>query len=482
MPINQLYLSKFHYLLILFCFIFLFSCTKPQTGLNGIWESVAPDGKEKFIIELEQKEGVDIVGYITIPYRGRSKIKLKEISLSNDSLFLSHDDFNFEFAGVVQNDNLIGFPNKKNTVSKFARIDIFEKRPQTPIGSKNYYDEDVYFLNSVDKIILGGTLSVPKDDNQAPAIILITGSGQQDRDETIFYHRPFQILADYLAKQGIAVLRIDDRGVGASGGRAYGQTSEDYAQDILSAISFLKKDERIDPQNIGLFGHSEGGIIALLAADQNTTVPYIITYGSPYVTGKELALSQLNTYFRSVSNDEKTIENVLLLYSQIFDTLIATGLANGGKETIEQSFYKWLNTNRNNEEALSFIGFTSERIDDNKARENFLKTAVSPYLHPWMIYILRYSPQNLIEKTETQILAVFGEKDQQVISSKNTAQIEALNNIYVNQIEMRTIKDANHFMQTSNTGSITEVYDLEETISQQILETIGSWVKNYSKN
>lgn len=463
--------------MILFGIVLLSACTNNETDLNGVWESASSKTNEVFVIELHQQDSSNVVGYLTIPNKGISKIELTDVSFYNDTVSLLHDRYDFNFVGIIKGDSLIGFQNNENTIDKFSRIDLAKKRPQTPVGTKGYNDEDVYLLNEKDKIILSGTLSIPTGDSKTPAIILITGSGQQDRDETIFYHRPFQIISDHLAKQGIAVLRLDDRGVGASGGNAHGKTSKDYAEDILSAISFLEKHDRIDSKSIGLFGHSEGGIIALLAAKQKPSVRFIVTYGSPYTTGKELALNQLKTYFRSVSNDKESIESVLQLYDQIFNTLISTGLSNKGKPIIEKQFEYWLNANRDNPDALSFIGFTPKLIKDINARDNFLKTVVLPYLHPWMIYVLRYQPEKVIDSIDSEILAIFGEKDQQVISSLNVAAVDLLNNTRSISIEKVVIKDLNHFMQTSNTGSITEVYEIEETVSPKILETVSSWVK-----
>src|SRR5690606_38157869 len=183
-------------------------------------------------------------------------------------------------------------------ILKRVENEVELKRPQTPKAPFPYLEEKVIYYNSDKSIQYGATLTLPDTNKNVPAVILITGSGQQDRDETLFGHKPFWVIADYLSRNGIAVLRVDDRGVGETTGEVMNATSLDFAADVLVGIEYLKTHKGIDVKKIGLIGHSEGGVIAPLAAVQSKDVAFIVSLAGLGITGKELVRKQLSDSYK----------------------------------------------------------------------------------------------------------------------------------------------------------------------------------------
>ena len=181
-----------------------------------------------------------------------------------------------------------GFTLTINRVDKAVEI----LRPQEPKKPYPYIEEEVVYENKEAEITLAGTLTLPPGKSSFPAVLLITGSGPQDRDETVYGHYPFLVLADYLTRQGVAVLRVDDRGVGESTGDFSQATSEDFASDVLAGIGYLKTRKEINPEQIGLIGHSEGGLIAPMVAIKSPDVAFIILMAGTGLTGEEILYLQ----------------------------------------------------------------------------------------------------------------------------------------------------------------------------------------------
>ena len=181
--------------------------------------------------------------------------------------------------------------------------------PQTPKPPFPYEAREVSFANTNGGITIAGTLTLPEGDGPFPAVVMITGSGAQDRDETLLGHKPFAVIADYFTRRGIAVLRTDDRGVGGTTGSVTLSTSSDFASDALAGVSFLQTQDKIDPDRIGLIGHSEGGLIAPIAASQSKAVDFIILLAGTGVSGREILVRQLADIFRTRGVDEEALKN-----------------------------------------------------------------------------------------------------------------------------------------------------------------------------
>ncbi len=340
------------------------------------------------------------------------------------------------------------------------------RRPQEPKRPYPYREEDVVFANPEAGITLAGTLTLPKGPGPFPAVVLISGSGQQDRDETVFGHRPFLIIADHLTRQGIAVLRYDDRGVGKSTGDPTNATSADFATDALAAVRYLQTRKEINPQKIGLIGHSEGGLIApMVAVQAPNEIAFIVLLAGPGVTGEELVLLQYELIARANGVNEELIAKNLAVHRRVFAVVKEQSDPIEAEKEIRDLLLEELT--RLSEEEQKASGLS----------EAALEAQIKQMLLPWFRYFLTYDPQPTLSQVRCPVLALNGEKDLQVPPSQNLPEIVKALEAGGNR-EYAAIKLAglNHLFQASTTGAPVEYAQIEETFSPKALEIISEWV------
>jgi len=288
-------LEIFTFLVIISCI--LVGCTPKdeKTNIEGIWEGILkyPGIESKIAFIITSTPDGQLEAKLLRPDDNDDEIPISEIVLKDSNLRLEVELVKGAFEGqlVRERDTIEGQWKQGNWLKPLVlkRVQKIGKplRPQTPIPPYPYAEKEVSFINVEANARLAGTLTLPKTGFPCPAVILISGTGAHNRDYSIFGHRPFLVISDYLTRQGIAVLRFDDRGVGASSGDRSQATSEDYALDVLSGMKFLKDYKDIDQQKIGLVGHSEGGTIAALTAARSSDVAFIVMMGSPGLSGEE---------------------------------------------------------------------------------------------------------------------------------------------------------------------------------------------------
>jgi uncharacterized protein len=343
-------------------------------------------------------------------------------------------------------------------------------RPQEPKPPLPYDEREVSYANSSAGVTLAGTLTLPRSGGPFPAVLLITGSGAQDRNEALMGHKPFLVLADYLTRRGLAVLRVDDRGIGKSTGSFSRSTSKDFEGDVLAGIAYLKSLSEIDSHRIGLVGHSEGGLIAPLAAVESPDVAFIVMMAGPGLTGEQILYLQgaLIAKAEGVSDDmiakDRAIkEKTFAVALHVADTVEAA-------KQIRQVVA----------DALSQL--TEEEKKSPMFNPGAIEASVRELLSPWMRYFLAYDPVPTLKRVKCPVLAINGEKDLQVPPKENLKAIdEALkaggNKDYV----VKEMPGLNHLFQTCKTGSPTEYGQIEETISPVALTTIGDWILAHTK-
>ncbi len=339
------------------------------------------------------------------------------------------------------------------------------KRPQTPQAPFPYDVETVEFSNSTANISLAGTLTLPPNQQNCPAVILISGSGPQDRDETIMQHKPFLVVADYLTRQGMVVLRVDDRGVGESGGNFASATSADFASDVAAALDYLKKHPRVNARKVGLLGHSEGGMIAPLVASQRSDVAFLILMAGPGHTGGEVMRQQNYDVFLQQTKDATLAKQ----RGDFFETLYKTTLK---KENADKSTTEILALLDEDWKAI-----TAENRATLGLTEKELRAMVTQLRTPWMHYFLAFDPSIYLQQVSCPVLAINGDKDLQV-HVNNLAAIEtALKKGKNPPHKTLALKNLNHLFQTTETGAIEEYGTLEETLAPKVLTTIDEWLK-----
>lgn len=332
-------------------------------------------------------------------------------------------------------------------------------RPQTPTQPYPYYTQEVCFYNPIDSAKLSGTLTMPLNSkvhgkqNSIPVVLMVSGSGQQNRDEEIFNHKPFAVIAHELALNGIASLRYDDRGVGESTGDIIKATTKTFAKDAKAGIEFLR-NKKGNFNNIGIIGHSEGGSIAyMLAAEQ---IPdFIISIAGPTVSGKDVLLSQNRKILSASKYEQQKIDDYCIGLEQLFDYLIAN--PDSGE---------WKDKNA--------VCSKLKNLQDSEI-ENY--TNIVSSANSWLINFLEYDPLSDIKKITIPYLAILGSKDVQVDAGENIKIFDQLRNRH-NKSEAITFEGLNHMMQHCTTGMPNEYSEIEETISTEVLQKIVMWIKN----
>ena len=333
-------------------------------------------------------------------------------------------------------------------VDKLTRL----SRPQEPKPPFPYRSEHVAIVNAVGKVVLDGTLTVPDGKGPFPAVVLITGSGAQNRDEEIFGHKPFLVLADHLTRHGIAVLRYDDRGVGKSTGNFASATSEDFAGDAWAAWQTLGTRPEIDPKRIGLAGHSEGGLIAPMLAALHPEVAFVVMLAGPGVTGEQVLLRQGVAIAKASGVPEDAIAANMNLQKQVFAIL---------RE--ESSPARII-------ERLSAIPVPGPK----EASASLVKQSSSP----WIRFFVLYDPAPALTKVRCPVLAIAGELDLQVLPDQNLPAIEtALKQGGNKDVTVLGLPGLNHLLQPAKTGLPGEYAQIEQTMAPAALDRITAWIR-----
>lgn len=331
-------------------------------------------------------------------------------------------------------------------------------RPQDPQPPFNYHIEEVSFVNEKEGNTLVGTLTIPEGEGPFPAMVLVSGSGQQNRDEELMNHRPFWVIADYCTRHGVAVLRYDDRGIGGSDGEVYNATSMDFSYDAEAAFDYLRSQKHIDASRVGILGHSEGGIINFMVAARRPEVAFLVSLAGPAVNGIEVLKEQQAAILRASGMTEEAIQFSSNTNAQLFDIIEASSNREEADSLMRQLVQGW--------------GYSEELTEQT----------VSEMTMPWMYYFLKYDPTEAIVQTQCPALLLNGSKDLQVIASQNLPAYEKIIAEHdKTNLTLREMPDLNHLFQHCETGSPNEYFTIDETISPEVLEMIVFFIKGIEK-
>ena len=340
------------------------------------------------------------------------------------------------------------------------------KRPHTPKPPFPYKSEDVKYTNKPGGVTLAGTLTIPPGKGPFPAVILISGSGAQDRDETIFMHKPFAVIADALTRRRVAVLRVDDRGVGGSTGKTSESTGEDSAGDVLAGIDFLKSRREIDPKAIGLIGHSEGGIIGPAVASRSRDVAFVVSLAGTALPGEEILYLQGRLLAEAMGAKKDALDAQRELQSQIFAIIKTEKDPKAASEKV-----------RKTTKALIAKLPEDQRKQVDAATEAAIEGQLKMVESPWFRHFLTYDPRPTLAKVRCPVLVLIGEKDLQVPPKENLAEFEkALKKGGNTKSSFKELAGLNHLFQTCKKGTVAEYAQLEETMAPSALTTMGDWV------
>ena len=397
------------------------------------------------------------------PDQGAKGIPVTSTSYEKSILKLAISSLGIQYEGTLDKENVfVGtFKQAGQSFPLNLTKENAEKekvvRPQEPSKPYPYYSEDVRFENIKDNIVLAGTLTLPKKDGNFPSVILISGSGPQNRDEELLGHKPFLVLADHLTKNGIAVLRFDDRGTSESTGDFKTATTFDFARDVEFAIKYLQTRKEINKNQIGLIGHSEGGIIAPLVASENKDIDFIVLMAGSTLRGDKLLLLQKYKIETQMGINKQLVENNQQIFEGAYEIILNRNLE---KEVISDSLSHY---------------FISKYGKD--LLENQKNALINQLTSPWMIDFIRLDPAVYLEKVSCPILTINGNKDLQVPSKENLEIIENISKKSENsKIEIKELENLNHLFQECKTGLPSEYATIEETFSPIAIEIISNWI------
>lgn len=443
-----------------------------ERSIEGKWFGTLKAGVELRIGVVVEKDGDDyrvhMISFDQLP----RPIPAENATFDGTTLKFAFPALKASFSGALSdNGQLIkgvfiqGLPLPLN----LNRVDDFPQpnRPQTPKPPFRYAVEDVTYENIETGDVIAGTLTTPKSSGLFPVALLITGSGAQDRDATIMGHKPFAVIADYFTRRGIAVLRVDDPGVGESGGSMRTSTTQDFVVDVQSGVQFLRSHPKINDDQVFLVGHSEGGLIAPIVASRDRKLAGIVLVAGPGVRGRELLVLQNRLIMRATGETQQVCD----WFGDFYDAQIGLILSTPNDKTLEERSLALFDEH---------LELAPESVTDEAGqllRESVRKNIIPTLNHPWMRYFLEFDPQKTLRKVKCPTFAFFGDLDLQVPPSQSMESMRnALTCGKCKDFLVKSYPELNHLMQHCKTGSVTEYSQIEETFSEEVLGDMAGFI------
>lgn len=450
-------------ILYLFLICLHFSCSNAQS-FDGSWKGEVEVSGQKLLLvfNLEQDSNDRWIGTFESPMQTAQRFPIDAIKVQKDSIWMDVKAIRLFYAGYLDRDKDVMKGVMKQGSFESAMILVRSENEMSGLSRKqdvfppyDYLEQQVSFRNPKGNASLAGTLTYPEGGGPFPAVVLVNGSGQQNRDSEVFGHRPFKILADHLSKNGFAVLRYDDRGIGGSKGEVNLATTIDFASDADAAVDFLSKQNTVKLGKIGIVGHSEGALIAEIVAAENDKVDYVALLSGPVIKGDSLLILQSYALGKASGLSESVLNENKISNRRIYDILLRDETPQELSGMLEKELVR---QNRGNP-------LTSD-----------MKIKLSPMLIPWFRTFLRIDPAYYLKQLRVPIFASFGGKDVQVPANEN---IYALQHLRLNTTDV-TIKDypnLNHLFQQAETGKIEEYFENSESFNEQLMDDLTHWLK-----
>ncbi|MDE5901194.1 MAG: alpha/beta hydrolase [Muribaculaceae bacterium] len=423
----------------------------PQVELRIVFNfKVGDDGKPSVTLDSPDQGAYGIAGEVNF--------------ISSDSVNVAVRRIGLTFAGRKHDGKLIGKCSQgaMSTDLDLSPGTVELKRPQTPKPPYPYTTKEVQISNPTDNVTLAGTLTLPDGyTNETPAVIMVTGSGLQNRDEEIFGHKPFAVIADYLARNGIVSLRYDDRGYGDSSGDGKNATTEDFAKDAKAALEYMRAEEMFN--NIGVLGHSEGATIAFMLGSKDDSElfvkpSFIIAIGAQAVRGDMVLIDQSATILRQENMPTDLVTDYVEALHKMYELKIMKGNSIAS-DCIEAICSDWGNT-----PVHASLKANLEKIASDST--------------PWLNFYIGFSPAESIANTDCPIFVLYGEKDIQVRPELNMPQMQRL----APKATVKLYPGLNHLFQHAQSGAVQEYGMIEETIAPEVLKDIADYIMKTTTN
>ncbi len=456
-----------------------------DTRFVGTWLgnlSIGGGQSLRISFDISRDDAGSFAATMASPDQGATDIHVDHIIVEGDSVTLSVSVIGGVFNGLMINSQqAIAGHWKQGGVQlplELQRVDKVEDpyRPQIPGAPLPYDETNVYFRNPDAQITLTGTLTMPSRRTPRSVLILISGSGGQNRDSEIFGHKPFLVLSDYLTRQGIAVLRFDDRGIGESTGDFATATTNDFASDVRAALSFLLARPDLDGVPIGLYGHSEGGLVGPIVAATSENVAFLVLAAAPGLSGDAIimgqVLRQVRKHFAASGPDAENpsyesalnaaLEQTRQAQQQLFDIIISEPDRDVAADQLREILLK---------------NAKASPVPEGVDIEETISAQVSQLNSPWMRQFVAHDPLPVLTEVACPVLAIGGSKDSQVVSDENLPLIEeALTQGGNANVTVLQLEGLNHLFQTAQTGAVSEYGAVEETFAPLALDLIGEWI------
>ncbi len=444
----------------------------PRAGLEGNWLGsleAGPGVKLRLAFHFTQSPDGKLTGTLDSLDQGAMGMQLSAVSVNGTAVSIQLQVPPATYTGTLNSagTEIAGEWHQGGaalplTVMRVDTTPVIE-RPQEPKPPFPYRAEDVTYPSKSSGVQLAGTLTMPEAGGPFPAVLLITGSGAQDRDETLLGHKPFLLIADYLTRRGIAVLRVDDRGTAKSTGNFKESTTADFVEDAAGSLAYLKSRKEIDPKRMGLLGHSEGAVIAPMLAVRSSDVAFVVMMAGTGVPGREVLKAQASAIMRASGATQEAIDQNTATQDKLF------ALADEKVSPVQRD---------------AQLGALEKELLDKvpegqrKAMTGFVKNQIAMSTSPWMRYFINLDPATFLRQMKTPVLVLNGSLDLQVLPSQNLpAIVSALEQAHNPDYEVIKFPNLNHLFQTAKTGLMSEYAQSTETISPSVLSAMAHWIQ-----
>jgi hypothetical protein len=436
-------------------------------SLVGSWHGqLDAGGMELRVVFHIEQEGDSLTATMDSPDQGATGIPVEAVRMQDDTLTLDVSSINGSYVGVMTDAETIEGTWRQSGQSFPLTLTLVNEgtaegpaRPQHPEPPYPYAEEEVRFPNGNDGITLAGTLTYPEGAGLYPAVVLVSGSGPQNRNAEVMGHRLFHVLADHLTRQGIAVLRYDERGVGESEGPPFpASTTEAYARDAAAAARFLKEQSQVDAEHVGLIGLSEGGLVGPMVHTRHETLAFLVLMAGPAVPGRDIIIEQT---------------------ARMAAAQGASASAVGSTRTAQQRMLHAVQQAPDSVAAADTLQALFEAQGVPAAQR---EAQIEQLTAPWFTFFLQYDPRPTLTQLDIPVLALFGEKDLQVPPEQNAEVMQtALEESPSPDATVEVFDGLNHLFQPADTGHPVEYSQIETTMAPEVLERIGGWVREQSE-
>ena len=449
-------------------------CTAAAQSVTGRWAGKlqVTGGQLTLVLRIQEGEGGKLSAFLDSPDQGAYDIPCDSVVYSAPHLKVIMGAIGGQYEATLEDNSLRGQFTQGGASSPLVLTPSAEEdrsmlHPQEPKKPYPYLAEEVRFVNPTDGDTLAGTLTMPTTPGPHRAVVMITGSGPQSRDEPVMNHRPFLVWADALTRLGIAVLRYDDRGVGASTGNFNEARTADLARDVEAAVDYLRSRKEIDNQRIGLIGHSEGGIVApMVAVSRPKDVSFIVLLAAPGLRGDSILLMQNEVISRRSHTPDSIREATVQLNRSLFALLVPPTT---DEEALRQSLAEVLR-------GAFFDGPLAPPMPHEQV-ELAINQEMEMLTAPWMRDFLRYDPAPMLSRVQCPVLAVQGSEDVQVPAAANLPIVEKALTLHGNkEVTVKEFPGLNHMLQHCQTCLPDEYGEIRETVSPEVLQFVGEWI------